>query len=98
MVDKLKLGYSFEEKKIFSESELQELALSCGDINFIHHDTNKAKDSRFGGIIASGSSISAVFSAMIPTHISKITSMLGLEMSFKFPAPILPNMETLIKW
>ena len=98
MVDKIKLGYSFEEKKIFSESELQKLALDCGDMNPIHHDTNKAKESRFGEIIASGSAISAIFSAMIPTHVSKITPMLGLEMSFKFPAPIRPNTEIIMKW
>ncbi len=98
MYNKIKSGYSFEEKQIFSESKLQQLALDCGDMNFIHHDVNKAKESRFGGIIASGSAISAIFSAMIPAHVSKITPMLGLEMSFKFPAPIRPNTELLMKW
>ncbi|WP_281556274.1 MaoC family dehydratase [Thalassomonas sp. RHCl1] len=98
MDEKIKSGYSFEEKRIFSESDLQKLALACGDMNFIHHDINKAKDSRFGEIIASGSAISAHFSAMIPTHISKMSPMLGLEMSFKFPAPIRANTEITMKW
>ena len=77
---------------------MQRLALDCGDMNIFHHDINKAKESRVGEIIASGSAISAIFSAMIPTHVSKITPMLGLKMSFKFPAPIRPNTEIQMKW
>ncbi|WDE12986.1 MaoC family dehydratase [Thalassomonas haliotis] len=74
------------------------LALACGDMNFIHHDIDKAKNSRFGEIIASGSTISAHFSAMIPGHIFPISLMLGLEISFKLPAPIRANTEITMKW
>lgn len=98
MNEEIKSGYSFEENIIFSESELIKMATDCGDMNFIHHNKDQAKDTRFGGIIASGSAISARFSAMIPTHMSKISPMLGLEMSFKFPAPIKPNRSVIMKW
>ena len=91
-------GYSFSEKRIFTEGELKKLAKDCGDMNLIHHDSNLAKATRFSGIIASGSAMSAIFSAMIPTHLSQFSPMLGLEMSFKFPKPIKANMDILMTW
>jgi len=98
MKEKIKVGYSFEEVRIFSESELKKIAMDCGDMNFVHHDSTLSKETRFSGIIASGSAISAIFSAMIPTHLSKISPMLGLEMSFKFPAPIKPGVMISMVW
>lgn len=74
------------------------MARQCGDMNFVHHDLDAAKDTRFKGIIASGSAIAACFSALIPTHFSKLSPMLGLEMSLKFPAPIYPDTELTMKW
>lgn len=96
--EEIKIGYSFSQEKVFSEDELIKLAQDCGDTNFIHHDIEKAKSTQFSGIIASGSAISALFSAMIPAHFSNISPMLGLEMSFKFPSPIKPNTELLMHW
>jgi len=98
MAESIKIGYSFEEKRTFSVKELQKMATDCGDMNFIHHNIAEAKETRFGDIIASGSAISAIFSAMIPTNISKINPMLGLEMSFKFPAPVRANIEITMGW
>ena len=98
MSKKIDIGYSFEESRIFSETELKKMAKECGDLNFIHHDTLRAKETRFDGIIASGSAISALFSTLIPTHFSHISPMLGLEMSFKFPAPIKPNVNVSMIW
>lgn len=92
------VGYSFSEKRVFSENELKKIAKDCGDMNFIHHDSVLAKSTRFKGIIASGSAISAIFSAMIATHFSNIRPMLGLEMAFKFPAPVRPNIEIVMMW
>lgn len=98
MLTKLVQGYSFQQVKVFSPEQLKQMALDCGDTNFIHHDTDRAKQTRFGEIIASGSAISALFSAMIPAHISPISPLLGLEMSFKFSAPIRANIEINMKW
>lgn len=98
MIDKLAKGYIFEQTKHYAISDIQKMALNCGDDNFIHHDRERAKSSRFGEIIASGSAISAVFSAMIPSHISKFSPMLGLEMSFKFSAPIKAGVTIRMVW
>ncbi len=98
MKQQFEQGYSFSEKRIFTESELKKIATDCGDMNFVHHDSNLAKATRFSGIIASGSAMSAIFSAMIPSHLSQFSPMLGLEMSFKFPKPIKANMEILMTW
>ena len=91
-------GYSFSKKVSFSVAQLQKMAVDCGDMNFVHHDIERAKKTRFKGIIASGSAISAMFSAMIPNHFSEFTSILGLEMSFKFPAPIKSDTEITMEW
>jgi acyl dehydratase len=98
MKEIFKEGYSFFNKKTFSECELKKMATNCGDMNFIHHDNDLAAKTRFSGIIASGSAIAALFSAMIPTHFSEFSPILGLEMSFKFPAPIKPDVEILMTW
>ncbi|MEH6565930.1 MAG: MaoC/PaaZ C-terminal domain-containing protein [Halopseudomonas sp.] len=91
-------GYSFEQHRVFSVAELQELARLCGDSNPLHHDLKRAQASRFGGLIASGSAISAVFSAMIPAHIGEQVPMLGLEMSFRFNAPVRPDVAIVLRW
>lgn len=91
-------GYFFEEKCIFTADELREMAYRCGDMNFIHHDEEAAKKTRFKNIIASGSAIAAYFTALIPTHFSKLSPMLGLDMSLKFPAPIYPDTELTMRW
>tara|TARA_R110000772_G_scaffold47880_9_gene109235 strand:+ start:2469 stop:2891 length:423 start_codon:yes stop_codon:yes gene_type:complete len=98
MIEKLVTGYTFEQEKTYTVAQLQKMAIDCGDSNFIHHDMVQAKQSRFNEIIASGSAISAIFSAMIPAHISAMTPMLGLEMSFKFPSPIRPNTPIKMSW
>ena len=98
MNDHSKVGYSFKEKRVFTERKLKKMAHDCGDMNYIHHDNESAKRTRFSGIIASGSAVSAIFSALIPTHFSNLSPMLGLEMSFKFLAPIRPNVELSMGW
>lgn len=98
MKAEIRIGYSFEKICKFSVKELKDMALRCGDMNSIHHDVKVAKKTKFGDLIASGSSITAYFSALIPTHFMKISQIVGLEMSQRFKAPIYPNTKLKMKW
>ena len=98
MKDTFKEGYTFEKTVSYTEQELIKMANQCGDLNFVHHNAADAKHTRFQSIIASGSAITAIFTALIPTHYSEISPMLGLEMSLKFPAPIFPDQLITMSW
>ena len=93
-----KIGYSFSEKRMFTEHELKKFAKDCGDMNPVHHDSDFANNTRFSSIIASGSALSAIFSAMIPSHFCQFSPMLGLEMSFQFLNPVKPHRDILMTW
>jgi acyl dehydratase len=92
------VGDFFSESIIFTKEDIIKKAIECGDHNFIHSDEARAEKTRFKSIIASGSAMSAIFSSMIPTYFSKKTNMLGLEMSFKFQAPIHAGISYTMKW
>lgn len=96
--EKYYVGSSFKKALFLSEDEIISQAISCGDHNFIHSDKKNAEKTRFGSIIASGSAISSIFSAMIPTHFQKIKNILGLEMNFKFQAPIYADVAYIMQW
>jgi acyl dehydratase len=91
-------GYSFNKSLLLSKQDIINQAQQCGDKNFIHNNEPQALQTRFRGLIASGSAVSAVFSAMLPTHFSKSHDVLGLEMSFQFKGPILANTQYTMTW
>jgi len=93
----VKLNSTFGSELFLSEAEIIEGAKLVGDKNPIHHDTNHT-NSKFDGILASGSHISAVFSALIPTHFSQYGNVVGLNMSFQFKLPIYPNRKYTMEW
>ncbi|MFT4529718.1 MAG: acyl dehydratase [Gammaproteobacteria bacterium] len=92
------IGKSFSKDLLLTKEDIIEQAAFCGDENFIHHDEDRSLNTRFGGVIASGSAISSIYSAMIPTYFSKIANILGLEMSFQFKAPIYPDIRYSMSW
>lgn len=91
------VGHIIESELLLSEEEIITGATSVGDGNPIHSSANH-NNKRVNGIIASGSHISAVFSALIPTELSKFGAVLGLEMSFRFRAPIIPDQKYIMRW
>ncbi len=92
------IGYSLSNELLLTEQDIIEQAKNCGDENFIHNNEASASNTRFKGLIASGSAVSALFSAMLPTHFSRSHDVLGLEMSFQFKAPIFPNNQYHMIW
>ena len=92
------VGEQFSKIVSLSQAQISEFALSCGDMNPLHHDPVIAKNSRFKGIIACGPHTTALFMSMVATHFSKKGPMLGLDFSFCFQAAVKENMELLMSW
>ena len=91
------IGDAFKCNLSLSDDEVVEGAQFVGDANPIHSSPNH-DNKRVSGIIASGSHVSAMFSGMIPTHLSQFGAILGLEMSFRFKSPVFPNLKYIMEW
>ncbi|MEX1000413.1 MAG: MaoC/PaaZ C-terminal domain-containing protein [Thermodesulfobacteriota bacterium] len=81
-----------------SEDEISTFAKLSGDLNPLHHDADRSKSSRFGGIIASGPQSSALFMGTIATYLAPGYLVMGMRIEGEFRAPIKPNLELQIRW
>jgi len=93
-----KTGEIFEHTKILDVETISAFARSIGDLNPLHHDRQAAEASRFKGIIASGPHYASILMALAATYFSRSTSMVGLEFSFKFQAPVRPGDTLRFRW
>lgn len=94
----LDAGYQFQTSLILTEAEIVAGAQFVGDLNPIHSDPAHPHTQKIGSIIASGSHISGLFSAMIPTEYSKFGHIIGVEMSLKFLQPVYPATKYVMCW
>ncbi|WP_114809421.1 MaoC family dehydratase [Paraburkholderia kururiensis] len=62
---------------------IKSFATLVDDRNPLHHDDAYAAQSRFGGLIASGTQPTAHFMALLATHFSQYAQPLGLEFDVK---------------
>lgn len=62
---------------------IKSFATLVDDHNPLHHDDVYAAQSRFGGLIASGTQPTAHFMALLATHFSQYAQPLGLEFDVK---------------
>lgn len=92
------VGETIEKTIILSEDDIIDFAMRIQDMNPLHHDLDYAAETRFGGIIASGPHISAIFLAMGPTHFSQYGPVLGLNFNVAFRAAVFPNRTLHMKW
>ena len=91
------VGYAFKSAFSLSEGEIIGGAQFVGDANPIHSSLNH-DNRQVSGIIASGSHVTAMFSALIPTHLSQFGAVLGLEMGFRFRSPVMPDQRYIMEW
>ena len=92
------IGESFEHIQTLDEETISAFAHSIGDSNPLHHDPQAAGASRFGGIIASGPHYASILLAQAAAYFSRSASMVGLEFSFKFKAPVRPGDALRFRW
>jgi acyl dehydratase len=77
------IGESFSSTLTLSTDSVKSFATLVNDMNPLHHDDAYAEQSRFGGLIASGTQPTAHFMALLATHYSQYAQPLGLEFDIK---------------
>lgn len=92
------IGESFEHTETLDKETISDFARLIGDLNPLHHDRLAAGASRFGGIIASGPHHASILLSLAATYFSRSTSMIGLEFSLKFHAPVRPGDALRFRW
>jgi acyl dehydratase len=92
------VGDNFSKRITFDAQSISSFALLTGDTNPLHHDATYAANSRFGGIIASGSHVTALMTGMVAGHFSDKGMNVGLDVSYQFQAPIRCNDIVQLRW
>jgi acyl dehydratase len=77
------VGERCSKNLTLSEENIKSFATRVEDFNPLHHDAEYAAQSRFGGLIASGTQPVAYFMAMLASHFCDERQPLGLEFSMK---------------
>jgi acyl dehydratase len=92
------IGETFSSTLALSADSVKSFATLVNDLNPLHHDDAYAAQSRFGGLIASGTQPTAHFMALLATHFSTYAQPLGLEFEIKLKKAVQANDTLTIHW
>lgn len=73
------IGETCTSTLALTPDSVKSFATLVHDLNPLHHDDAYAAQSRFGGLIASGTQPSAHFMALLATHFAQYAQPLGLD-------------------
>ena len=90
--EELKIGQSYEMRRIFSQQEVMDFAKLSYDTNPIHTDPEYAKTTQFGQLIVPGFLTASLFSAIIGTRFPGFGSIY-LKQDMTFRRPVFPEQE-----
>ena len=82
----------------FDAAGIVAFAKLAGDDNPLHHDEVAARASRFGGLIAGGTQMSAVLMAFGASMLSRDHEAVGLEFNFRFVKAIAAGTQATLRW
>ncbi|MGF6698986.1 acyl dehydratase [Paraburkholderia sp. MM5496-R1] len=91
-------GETFSSTLELSVDSIKSFATLVVDLNPLHHDEAYAAQSRFGGLIASGTQPTAYFMALLATHFSTYAQPLGLEFDIKLKKAVQAHDTLTITW
>jgi acyl dehydratase len=94
----VKVGEVFSKRHVFTAEDISDFARRAGDMNPLHHDAEKAANSRFGGLIASGPQTSALLMALAAAHLSQEHDTVGLDFSFRFRRAVPAGLDATLSW
>ena len=94
----LTIGDSFAKQVRFDANTISSFALLTGDTNPLHHDAIYDAQTRFGGVIASGSHITALLTGMVSGHFVDKSLSVGLDFAFRFQAPVRVDDVVQMRW
>ncbi|OAJ60382.1 acyl dehydratase [Paraburkholderia ginsengiterrae] len=92
------IGETFSATLTLSAESVKSFASLVNDHNPLHHDEAYAAQSRFGGLIASGTQPTAHFMALLATHFSTYAQPLGLEFDIKLKKAVHANDTLTVNW
>ena len=92
------IGETFSKYVKFDARSISRFALTTGDTNPLHHDVAFAASTRFGGIIASGSHVTALLMGMAAGHFADKGVNVALDYAFRFQAPVRVDDTILMRW
>jgi acyl dehydratase len=92
------IGETFSATLALSTDSVKSFATLVNDLNPLHHDDAYAAQSRFGGLIASGTQPTAHFMALLATHFSTYAQPLGLEFDIKLKKAVHAHDTLTIRW
>ncbi len=91
-------GETFSKTFDFNVENVKYFATLTGDSSPLHHDDQFARQSRFGGLIVSGTQYSALMMGMVGSYLTERGSGLGLEFNFEFRKAVLANDTVTARW
>ena len=91
-------GEVISDTLALSPDSVKSFATLVNDLNPLHHDDAYAAQSRFGGLIASGTQPSAHFMAVLATYYSRFAQPLGLEFDIKLKQAVLASDTLTMTW
>ena len=94
----IQIGDTARKSVTLDEASIRAFATLCGDLNPLHHDTEFAKTTRFGGIIACGPHYLSLLMGLMATHYSQNGPQVGIEFQTHFLKPVRPGDTIELKW
>jgi acyl dehydratase len=88
----------FSSEITLNPKMVAESAMTVGDTNPVHHDSDFAATTRYGRVIASGAHTTALLLALTASHFSKHGAMVGLEFWVRFRRPIYADETIRLEW
>ena len=98
MTARATVGEQFARRVTFDARSIREFATASGDFNPLHHDEAFASRSAFGGLIASGTHVSALLMGLTATHFSQRFAPLGLEFTLRFVRAVRAGTTLELRW
>ncbi|MEJ0002591.1 MAG: MaoC family dehydratase [Pararobbsia sp.] len=95
----VQLGEVFSSTYQLTPENVRRFANAAEDHNPLHHDSLYAMDTRFGGLIASGTQIVSLFMGLTATHYSEARLQpLGLEFDVKLRKAAMAHDLIALRW
>jgi acyl dehydratase len=91
-------GERFASEVTLTTTTVAEYARAAGDNNPVHHDTEFARSTRFGRLIASGTHTTALLLGLTASHFSQRGPMVGLEFWVRFNRAIYVDERIRLEW
>ncbi|GAB3627713.1 acyl dehydratase [Pandoraea terrae] len=92
------VGETFSATHSFTPESIRHFATLASDHNPLHHDADYAADSRFGGLIASGTQQMSYLASLLATHYAKTAQPLGLEFDMKLKKAVHAGDDIRVAW